>query len=41
MNKYEKDKDECSKIQKKKMIKDKGRVMLLKERFLVGDYKNL
>ncbi len=41
MKKYEKDKDEWSKIQKKKMIEDKGRATLLKERLLVDDYINV
>ncbi len=39
--KNEKDKEEWNKIQKKKMTKDKGRATLLKERFLVDDYKNV
>ncbi len=41
LKKYEKDKNELSKIQKKIMIEDKGRSMLLKERLLVVDYKNV
>ncbi len=41
LKKYEKDKDESSKIHKKSMIKDKGRATLLKETLLVDDYKNL
>ena len=41
LKKYEKDKEEWNKIQKKKMIEDKGRATLLKERFLVDDYKNV